>query len=219
MAGEPIQSNLSGLAAQVAVEQALVASGIAVDAGLGLDGKDNTQTVSSNSDEHVIVYSTLDGEPHEILRLDARRALTKRLANGRPAFWIPEMGGPAPARTSGSIPCYLDPDFDESDRPDHINREWIDSIGLRGRFCNGSAPDKNNAHFVSDYDRDAHMAMKHRREWATINTALGRQREAMYRAGDKDMREAMMALAQSVAGRNEPTPASAPAKAAKPAAE
>jgi len=195
-----VSSNLSSLAKQVEVERALVAAGIAVDNGVGLDGKEDTQTVSSNSDEHVIVYSTQDGEPHEILKLDARRALTKRLPNGKNAFWIPEMGGEAPPRTKGSVRCYLDPNFDESDNYYGTTRAWIDGIGLRGRTCNMMAPDKNNQMFTSDYDRDEHMAKKHRREWATIQAARERERTARYDRENRESREAMMALAQAAQG-------------------
>lgn len=216
---EAVASNLSGLVRQVEVERALVAAGIAVDNGLGLNGGEDVQTVSSNSDEYVTIYGTLDGEPRRILRIDARRLLTKRLTNGKPAFWIPEMGGEPPYRMGrGEIRCYLDPEFDESDQYDAIDRAWIDSIGLRGRTCNMMAPDKNNQRFISVFDRDDHMAKKHRREWATIQARLTRQREEAKNSADRETREAMMAMARAASSAVAPTPetpAPAPAKAAK----
>lgn len=205
-----VDSNLSKLAGQIEVERALVAAGIAIDSGVGLEGKEDTQTVSSNSDEHTVVYSTQDGEPHEILKIDARRVLTKRV-NGRPAFWIPELGGEPPRRNVGEVRCYLDPEFDEKEQYDAIDREWIDKQGLRGRTCNMMAPDKNNQKFGSAFDRDDHMAKKHRREWATIQNALQRQRQDRYDREAQDTRKAMMTMAESITNQNA---AQAPAKPA-----
>lgn len=198
-----VSSNLTALAQQVEVEKALVAAGIAVDSHVGLDGKEDTQTISSNSDEYVTVYSTVDGEPHQILRLDARRALIKRVPGTRqPAFWIPEQGGEAPHRISrGDIKCYLDPEFDESEQFDGVNREWIDSIGLRGRTCNMMDTSKNNQRFTSQFERNQHMQRKHPKEWATIQEEKTRQRDQRRYTEDRGTREAMLELARSVAGR------------------
>lgn len=189
-----VTSNLSNLAAQVEVERALVQAGVAVDNGLGLSGGDDTQTVISNSDEKMTVYSTTDGEPHLILKIDARRVLSKRLRDGRYAFWIPEMGGEAPKRIRGDVRCYLDPEFDES-AISGMNAEWVNSIGLAGRVCNMGDPSKNIQRFKSAYDRDVHARTKHRVEWATIQEARERARQEKSDRDAREMREAMLALA------------------------
>ncbi|MEE8457513.1 MAG: hypothetical protein V3S28_05645, partial [Acidimicrobiia bacterium] len=173
-----------------------------VTTGLDLGTDDAPAQISSNSDEMVTLYSMIDGEPRSILNLDVPRVLRKVLPNGSPAFWHPDMPGAAPEYTKGQIKCMLHPDFDESEGPAQFDRQFIDGIGLTGRTCNLMAPDKANvADFHSVFDRDDHMAKKHRREWATIQDALQTASTQRYRNEDRQTREAMLALAASATGQ------------------
>ena len=199
-----VTSDLTKLTAQVQVERALVEAGIAVDSGIPLGG-DDVQTITANSDEYVTIYGVNDGEPRRVLKIDARRLLSKRLRDGRYAFWIPEMGGAAPLRIRGEVRCYLDPDFSEGHGSLQLDRDWIDSIGLTGRVCNMMAPDKGIHVFATAFDRDDHARTKHRREYATIQAAIAARRaefaEADIRQDREDRRaerEALLALAASV---------------------
>ena len=181
-----VTSDLSRLTAEVEIERALVSAGIAVDSGLAL-GESDLQLLTSNTDEMVTIYSTRDGEPRRILRIDARRTLSQRGANGKPDFWIPEMGGSAPVRIRGAVQCFLDPAFDELAGPSKKDRVWVDSIGLAGRTCNMMNPDKGIPKFLSVFDRDEHMKHIHRREKQTIDAAIVLERQTRL---DDDAREA-----------------------------
>ncbi len=176
-----------------------------VTTGIDLDGDDTPAQISSNSDEMVTLYSMIDGEPRPILNLDVPRVLRKVLPDGTPAFWHPDMPGSAPEYTRGQIKCMLHPDFDESEGPAQFDRHFIDGIGLTGRTCNLMAPDKSNVSvFKSVFDRDDHMAKKHRREWATIQDALQTASTQRYREEDRQTRQAMLSLAASASGQTPP---------------
>lgn len=186
-------SNLKDLGRQIEVERA-------IDPGFSMEDGDTAPTLTSNSREYITIYSTADGEPHEVLSIDARRILMKRFPDGRYAFWHPNMGGAPPTRVRGSVQCYLSPDFDETDGPAGFDRKWIDSIGLAGRVCNMNAPDKGIPKFLSSYNRDEHARTKHRLEYQTIKEAQQARRQAQYDADARQQREAMIRLAEAAAG-------------------
>lgn len=167
----------------------------ALDAALGEDSGSIKQ-MTSNTDEKITVWEVMTGEKKDILKIDARRVLRKRLSDGRLAHWIPDFGGDPPARNMGTIKCYLHPEFDELDGPSKMNRDFIDSIGLLGLFCNtGDPSNSNRGDFTSTLQRDRHMRFRHRDEWQVIQDARAtaeRDAEARERRAD---REAMIALA------------------------
>lgn len=169
----------------------------ALDTGLEMGEGDETK-VSSNTDRRVTVFSTIDGEPRDILRIDAERVLAKRLPDGKAAFWFPGLPGTAPTYVKGEIKCFLSPDFDELDGPAGFDRTWLDSIGLRGRTCNMMAPDKGNQKFRTLYDRDDHAQKKHRNEWRVIQAALTKQREDRYEAERRAERETQRVSAEAM---------------------
>lgn len=167
----------------------------ALDAALGEDAG-NLKQMTSNTDEKIVVWEVMTGEKKEILKIDARRVLRKKLPDGRLAHWIPDFGGEPPARKTGTLKCYLHPEFDELDGISKMDRAFIDGIGLEGHYCNTGDPSNNNrADFSSALQRDRHMRFRHRDEWQVIQDARAtaeREAEARERRAD---REAMMALA------------------------
>lgn len=185
-------------------QRASIRSALGADTGVELMEQGEVQQITSNTDVKVTVYSTTDGEPRQILRIDAERVLMKRRSDGRPAFWMEGMPGSAPNYLKGELKCLLDPEFDEKDGVSGFDRAFIDSLGLTGRTCNMMAPEKNNARFKSVFDRDDHMAKKHRRENSIIKDGLARIERQ--KAEDKADRatEAMLALASRAAP--EPAP-------------
>lgn len=62
----------------------------------------------------------------------------------------------------GQIKCLL--------HPDHPDRAYLDSVGLRGKYCPAN-------HIASEFDLESHMQHKHHREWATIQRQRERERE------------------------------------------
>ena len=186
---------VSDLAHQAAINNA-------VDSGVVLT-PDEEQRLISNTDEKVTIFSTQNGEPRLILKIDAKRVLNKRLSNGQPAFWMTGMPGKPPEYVKGAIHCYLDPAFDESDGPAGFDRAWLDKIGLSGRTCNMMAPDKGNQKFRSVFDRDDHAAKKHRNEWKIIQDSIEKQRlatEAEERRLDREAQNAQSAAMLALAG-------------------
>lgn len=181
------------------------------DAGFSMGEGDTGIQIAAHTGAKFRIYSMIDGEPRDVLRIDAERVLKKRLQDGRPAFWAEGMSGNPPEYKRGSVKCFMHPEFDEKDGPAEIDRAWIDSIGLTGRTCNMSDVTKpNKADFRSVYDRDAHMRRAHRDELRIIEAAKDRaqrQREAEDRRLD---REAMLALAQSSVQARQPVAEAAP---------
>jgi hypothetical protein len=155
-----------------------------------------TQTVRANN-EKVTLYSMVDGAPRPVLKNDAPRLLAKKLQGTTiPAFWVEGMPGEAPEYILGDVSCMLHPDFDELDGASGLNRAFVDEAGLAGRTCNMADQGKINRNdFKSVYDRDDHMAKKHRREWATIKDSQSARERDRDREDRRADREAMVALA------------------------
>ena len=191
-------SDIETLAAKVAVKQA-IASTVALAEG-------DEQTITSNTDAKITVYSTITGEPKQILRIDAERVVGKRIpGTNRMAHWIPGMPGDAPVYKKGTVSCILHPDFDEKDGPAGFDRAWVESIGVITK-CNDANPDKPaRADFKSVYDRDEHARTKHRRELQTIQNALTSKRDREYQEERRLDRELAMKQADAMlalAGQN-----------------
>lgn len=131
-----------------------------------------------------------------------RKTLVKRRA-GKVAFIAeaadddgnPDGQRPAgvPVWVMGGVMCYL--------HPDHPDRKKFDAMGLSGRFCGdvtmGIPP---AAHLASEYDRDQHMAHRHRREWGVIKNALEEEGKREDREIQRESIQAMMALAKQRQG-------------------
>lgn len=183
-------SQIPDLARQIDIEKA-------IDPGFSMEPEE-TQRITSNTDEVVTIYPTSGvdmGRPRQILKNDARRVLLKRI-NGEPAFWMEGMAGSKPVPFSGTISCYMHPEFNEKDGPAGFDRAWLDSIGLAGRTCNMSDPSKNNkADFKSPYERDEHVRTKHRREWAIIQSSVEAKRRQDAIDDQRRATDAMIALA------------------------
>ena len=185
----------------IARDAAIDRLGQAIDTSIQHDPDDLPARLSSNTDDHVTVYSTLTGGPKQILLIDRRRVLSKTLPNGEYAHWAEGMPGEAPLYVKGEVMCMLHPEFDEADGAAGFTRDYIDHAGLTGRTCNMMAPDKNNVdNFKSVYARDRHMEQKHPVEWDTIKAALVKDREDREQVERKEDRAAMLALAGTAAG-------------------
>ena len=196
----------------IARDAAIDRLGQTIDTTIQHDPDDTPARLSSNADQYVTVYSTLNGEPKQILKIDRRRVLGKTLPNGEYAHWAEGMPGDAPEYIKGTVMCMLHPDFDEGDGPAGFGRDYIDHIGLDGRTCNMMSPDKNNVDsFKSVYDRDDHMLKKHPREWRTVEAALGKDRDAaelrerqLDREATQQQGAALMAMASGVSVQAKP---------------
>lgn len=187
-------TNMQDLLADVTVAQAI---GIDIPNGMSL-GDGDSMRMTSNTDEKIIVYSTINGEPKPILKNDAMRVLKKRRPDGQLAHWIPGMPGNAPEYKKGNIKCMLHPEFDETDGPSRRDRAWIDKIGLSGQFCNMMNMDKPpRADFRSVFDRDDHMAKRHQRELSIIRAAEGREYQDKDSDDRKADREAILRLVEN----------------------
>lgn len=182
-------------------------------------GADDETTITSNSGDLVPVFSMIDGEQRLVRKLDAptQKVLLKNLPDGSPAFWAEGMPGSPPEYTVGNVHCMLHPDFDESENSVNLSgldRAFVDTLGLDGRFCNGNAPDKNNrGDFKTVYDRDDHMEKKHPREWRTIQLGVERLSRESERAERQGATDAMLALAGR-SGASSATVTEQPAEAA-----
>ena len=164
-----------------------------------LTGTDDKPPISSNSDPKITIYSMIDGEPRSILKLDRTRVLSKTLSDKSPAFWYEGMPGEPPTYTKGTIRCFLHPEFDETDGPAEFDRSFIDDIGLAGLFCNANNPRVANVDsFRTVFDRDEHVRRKHKRTWATVQSALERKERDAEREERRADRDAMLALAGGV---------------------
>jgi hypothetical protein len=110
--------------------------------------------VTKTQADKMVVYDK-NGVPSTILKY----MLSKKLQQG---FTIQDPG----TRIEGTILCYLHPESEE--------REWLDSIGLRGRVCDPEFG-KHKSKIPTEWDRELHMKHKHKQEWETISRAQARQ--------------------------------------------
>jgi hypothetical protein len=116
-----------------------------------------------DADEKTSVWSMQDGTESRPLTHKLSEVLRKRNPDGSPKFWMPGMPGKPPDQKLGVLPCKL--------YADHDDREWLDSIGLIGRYC-------EKATLRSEFDVETHMLNRHPQENALIQNALERrQRE------------------------------------------
>jgi hypothetical protein len=116
--------------------------------------------ITKTQADKIVVYDK-NGVPSTILKY----MLSKKLQQG---FTLEDPGN----RIMGSILCYLHPESEE--------REWLDSIGLRGRTCDPQFG-RHKSQIPTEWDRELHMKHKHKKEWETISRAEQRRerQEAM----------------------------------------
>jgi hypothetical protein len=203
---------------QVTAKRALEHS-LAFDSSLGPDGEplDTSHITTLTGDSKVVVYFVPNGERREILRNDAVRALMKMQPNGEPYFWMEGMVGERPVRLVGSIRCWLHPEFSFEDSEFAVDRAWLESIGMRGRFCNRMAPEKKNrADFDTMFERNEHARIKHRREFESIMAAIARREVEQDRA---DRTEATSAILTLAGGRQSAPPIPAEVETVAPSVQ
>lgn len=191
----------AGLAA---TQQATLATEAAAQHGTGPDGMvpDGHEAISaggtnfqmkefSKNRERMTLYHRPDGEPRRVMRIDAGHLLARRLPDGTPEFWFPELGDQfkPPEYKLGNVICYLWPNG-KDDVP-NSDRKWVDSLGLEGKYCNAGNPlARGRDNFRTIFDRDTHMESKHNTEWGVIQRA----QDTALREEDREYQRATLEL-------------------------
>lgn len=155
----------------------------------GLTAK-GTETGADGS-QKVTVYSTIDGRPSEVFLPQLKGALTMKIpGTNRPAHWHPAQGGEQPKQApAGTIMCRLHPDSPE--------REWVDSVGLAGIYCNPLEPARSRANLPNMLDRRRHESIYHKSAFLVMDEAEKRQREEKSNATQERMADALAAALDS----------------------
>jgi hypothetical protein len=164
--------------ARIAQESAELRAGSA--AGGIFDKKVGEMVKDISDPTHLVtIYHAESGEPRRVpawtLEPTSRHnLLLRKEPNGRNTF---VTKAPKGKWQKGDVPCLLS--------ASHPDRERYRQMGLRTFDCNA-----NN--LASLYDQRTHMAGKHRKEWALIQEAEQKEREAE----EREFRRAQMAVAQ-----------------------
>lgn len=147
---------------------------------IGVEGKmGNVFAIDPERDEDMIaLYSTFDGTVSMVPKVMAPKMLRKRIPR------IPE----APREKWGTLAFSLAVPKDVPVRskllcdlnPKNAKREWLDSIGLGGRFCS-----KDNLSSV--YEVQRHRRLYHKDEDVQITQAEALEREAEVREYQKNI--------------------------------
>ena len=156
---------------------------------IGAEGKmSKAYKVNPERDESLItLYSTFDGTASTVLRTMAPKLLRKRIPR------IPE----APREKWGDLAFSLTPPKDALTRPKflcdlHVSnprREWLDSIGLNGRYC----PKDNLA---NAYEVGRHRRSYHHDEDALITQAETKEQQELYNSYQKNIADILTAQAK-----------------------
>ena len=141
-----------------------------------------------------ILYATLDGEPLVVTRKRARILYQRRLPDGRPMF-VGDIKK-APAYQKGAVKCFLHKDSPE--------REVMDGLGLRGKFCPAGQ-------LANAYAKHVHETVKHVKTWDIYQAHVADKKEAeAIERQDRQFEatmaqnEAILELARSNQGANGP---------------
>lgn len=117
---------------------------------------DGNMTLDSTAGK-VRIYHRETGVPSDVLTDQLKAHLKKRFPKGH------HMAGqlvfslqPTVEAPYGEVLCML--------HPEHPDRAYFDSIGLRGKFC-------HSAHIMSEFDLEGHMRHRHSKEWGIIERA------------------------------------------------
>jgi hypothetical protein len=109
----------------------------------------------------VRIYNRETGVPSDVLTDQLKSHLKKRFPSGH------HLSGqlvfslqPTVDPPMGMVMCLL--------HPDHPDRPYLDSVGLKGKFC-------YSEHIASEFDLEGHMRHRHSKEWAVIERAQKRQ--------------------------------------------
>ena len=123
---------------------------------------DGTMTLDSTAGK-VRIYHRETGVHSDVLTDQLRFQLKKRFPKGH------HMAGelvfslqPTVEPPRGEVMCLL--------HPKHPERTYLNSIGLRGKYC-------NSAHIMSEFDLEGHMAHRHSKEWRIITRAREQEHE------------------------------------------
>src|SRR5690606_31685844 len=145
----------------------------------------------ADGSQKVTIFSTIDGRPSEVFLPQLKGALTMKIpGTNRPAHWHPALGGEKPQeKPAGTIKCRLHPDSPE--------REWVDSIGLEGIFCNPSEPERSRANLPNLLDRRRHESIYHKSAFQVMEEAEKREREERSNATQERMADALAAALES----------------------
>lgn len=147
---------------------------------IGVEGKmGNVFAIDPERDEDLIpLYSTFDGTVSLVPKVMAPKMLRKRIPRipeaprekwGTLAF---NLARPADAPVRNRLLCDL--------HPKNAKREWLDEIGLGGRFC-----PKDN--LSSNYEVQRHRRLYHKDEDSQIVQAETRLREDEVREYQKNI--------------------------------
>jgi len=139
-------------------------------------------TLTSTAEDRAIIYHIPTGEPREILVNMLAKTLRKKL-NGKPVFSMTPPPGVTPV--VNSTLCWL--------HPDHPNRNFLNSIGLRDKVCMSS-------HIASEYEAGQHMRHRHRREYQVIMESRAVQAEEENRIFQRQQMELLQKLAAKAVG-------------------
>lgn len=136
----------------------------------------------------VRVYHRETGLASDVLSDQLKMQLKKRFPSGH------HMAGqtvfslsPTVVPFRGEVLCLL--------HPDHPDRPYLDTIGLRNKFC-------YSAHIASEFDLEGHMAHRHSTEWKIMERARVQKNE---NEGRQLLREQTQLLAR-MGGVSEPGP-------------
>ena len=171
---------------------------VELDGSWTAPGGENAPLVDQTSTDRsrTVIFSTLTGEPHEILTIDRPRALRLTRTDGKPSFWAPGMPGAQPVRNVGTLKCFL--------HPESAERELVDQAGYRNRFCNDADPSKQNrGDFQAVSHKEEHEKRKHPGAWA----AVSRAKEDARRDEDRALAKAQLAAMERIAERAASAPA------------
>lgn len=173
--------------AERALKQAAQSDGSINEGGVAYALND----VTSTDRRRTIVFSTMTGEPHEILVIDRPRALRITRTDGKPAFWAPGMPGRPPKRNTGTLKCFLHPESDE--------RAIVDLAGYAGRYCNDGDPSKKNVDNFQALDhKEKHEERKHPGAWKAVERMKLVIREREYQELQKAQLEAQREMAEAM---------------------
>lgn len=137
-----------------------------------------------------VLYATMDGEPIPMTRKRTREMLQRKLPDGRYMFIAPNPDGTKPAHLPeyrlGSVKCFM--------HLESAEREVLDGeLGMAGKDCPAD-------HLANKYAKRIHERTCHKREKEMYQGFQDDKKEAAAIERQEKQYEAMIALAESVAG-------------------
>ena len=134
--------------------------------------------------EKARIFDTVSGVSSDVLVGMLGHYMKKKRADGSKVFSLV----PKVAVAAGHKMCLL--------HHKHPNREYYDSIGLAGQYCNSGDPTRpGKSNLTSEYQVRMHMLRKHKDQYAAISDAEASARELEGRLAFQQQTEALKALA------------------------